>query len=286
MDCERVREEFVERLTGSLDSGRSRAIDEHIAGCAACRAETDRMRELWTELGALTVPAASGASARVERMIDARSRQLSNSGSAAPPRASPLPRAAITAIGLAASLLVGVMLGRGSGGGSGNTAAAPITPGGTPTATSTAAKERYVLLLHGPARNRSTAADAAADSANEQALVAEYSAWAGRLAGEGKLLAGEKLADDPLTMLVSTNQQLFLALKDTAGGNLELNEYEGIVIWSVTNAPVASVARGGAGAVVSGREPGSTRVIARVDQRTIGKPDIADTVAFFSSKQV
>ena len=203
MDCERVREEFVERLTGSLDLDRSRAIDEHIAGCAACRAETDRMRELWTELGALTAPAASGSAARVERMIDARSRQLSNSGSAAPPRASPLPRAAITAIGLAASLLVGVMLGRGSGGGSGNTAAAPITPGGTPTATSTVAKERYVLLLHGPARNRSTAADAAADSANEQALVAEYSAWAGRLAGEGKLLAGEKLADDPLTMLVS-----------------------------------------------------------------------------------
>ena len=82
----------------------------------------------------------------------------------------------------------------------------------------------------------------------------------------------------PLTLLVSTNQQLFLALKDTAGGDLELNDYEGIVAWSVTNAPVASVARGGAGAVVSGREPGTTRVVARVDQRTIGKPDIADTV--------
>ena len=71
------------------------------------------------------------------------------------------------------------------------------------TAMPNQAQERYVLLLHGPARDRSTAASAAADSANEAALVAEYSAWAGRLAGEGKLLAGEKLADDPLAMLAS-----------------------------------------------------------------------------------
>ena len=205
MDCERVREEFVERLTGSLEPDRSRAIDEHIAGCAACRAETDRLREMWTELGALNVVAASGSAARVEQLIDARSRQLGGPTAAATPaqRVSPIPRAAITAIGLAASLLIGVMLGRGSG----DRSATPATPapGGTTMATTTnPTQERYVLLLHGPARNRSTAADAAADSANEQALVAEYSAWAGRLAGEGKLLAGEKLADDPMTMMVST----------------------------------------------------------------------------------
>ena len=198
MDCERVREEFVERLTGTLDGSQSRVIDEHIAGCAACRAETERMRELWTELGAVTVPAASGSAARVERMIDARARQHS-AATTPTQRVSPIPRAAILAIGLAASLLIGVMLGRGST----STPAVPSAPGGTTMAATTDNKERYVLLLHGPARNRATAADAAADSANEAALVAEYAAWAGRLAGEGKLLAGEKLADDPHSMLAA-----------------------------------------------------------------------------------
>jgi hypothetical protein len=194
MDCERVREEFVERLTGSLDQERSRAIDEHISGCAACRAETDRMRELWTELGALNVATASGSAGRVERMIDARTRQAG--AGAVPTRASPVPRVALTAIALAASVLIGVVLGRGSAAPSNGPmrAVSPVTPA--------PAKEKYVLLLHGPARTR-TAADAAADSATERALVAEYSAWAGQLAAQGSLVAGEKLADEPLTMLVA-----------------------------------------------------------------------------------
>jgi hypothetical protein len=196
MDCERVREEFVERLTGSLDRERSKAIDEHIAGCAACRAETDRMRELWTELGALNVATASGSAGRVERMIDARTRQAG--AGAVPTRASPVPRVALTAIALAASVLIGVVLGRGS--------AAPSNGpmrDVSPVASTATSKEKYVLLLHGPARNRGTAADAAADSATERALVAEYSAWAGQLAAQGSLVAGEKLADEPLTMLVA-----------------------------------------------------------------------------------
>jgi hypothetical protein len=197
MDCERVREEFVERLTGRLDENRFKVIDEHLASCAECRSETERMRELWTELGALTVPTANGSAARVERMVDARARELSAANPSSQ-RVSPIPRAAILAIGLAASLLIGVMLGRGST----STPSTPSAPGGTTMAT-TGNTERYVLLLHGPARNRTTAADAAADSANEAALVAEYSAWAGRLAGEGKLLAGEKLADDPHSMLAA-----------------------------------------------------------------------------------
>ena len=196
MDCEHVREEFVDRLTGSIDPDRSKAIDAHIAGCAGCRAETDRMRELWTELGALSVAGASGSASRVERLIDARSRQAD--GSVVPTRARPVPRVALFAIALAASVLVGVMIGRGSG-----AAPAALTTQAGPVATINPAKEKYVLLLHGPARARGTAVQAAADSANERALVAEYAAWAGRLAGEGSLIAGEKLADDPLTMLVA-----------------------------------------------------------------------------------
>ena len=194
MDCERVREEFVERLTGSLDPNRSRAIDEHIAGCAACRAETDRMRELWTELGTLKVATASGSAGRVERMIDAR-RQVD--GTAVSARASEVPRVALTAIALAASVLIGVVLGRASGTASGGSVRDVSPVAATPV------KEKYVLLLHGPARDRNTAATTAADSASERALVAEYGAWAGKLAAQGALVAAEKLADDPLTMLVA-----------------------------------------------------------------------------------
>ena len=60
-----------------------------------------------------------------------------------------------------------------------------------------------MLLLHGPARTTSTPTQAAADSIAEQAIVAEYRAWALRLRDSGALVMAEKLADDPLTMLTA-----------------------------------------------------------------------------------
>ena len=94
-------------------------------------------------------------------------------------------------------LIVGMLIGRLVWSGRQDKATAP-----GPVAGATAPKEKYILLLHGPARARpTTAAEAAADSATERALVAEYAAWAGRLAAQGSLVAGEKLADEPLTML-------------------------------------------------------------------------------------
>ena len=193
MECERVREEFVERLTGSLDAERSRAIDEHLAGCAGCRAETGRMRELWAELGTLRVPVAGGAAARVGRLVEARGR------GSAPPAVSNrtiVPLALISAAALAASLLIGVMIGR--------SAAPQLTVQTPPNAAAASPKERYVLLLHGPARTASaTPTQAAADSVAEQAIVAEYRAWAMRLRDSGALVMAEKLADDPLTMVTA-----------------------------------------------------------------------------------
>lgn len=196
MECERVREEFVERLTGTLDPERSKAIDEHIAGCAECRAETARMREMWTELGSLRVPAAGGAGARVGRLIDARAGQT-NAGTPARSRKSLAPGIAVSALAIAASLFAGVFVGQ-------RTARDRAE---TPTVLAPDApqKERYVLLLHGPARTIATTPEqAAADSATERALVAEYGAWAGQLAAAGSLVMGEKLADDQLTMLTAS----------------------------------------------------------------------------------
>jgi hypothetical protein len=190
MECERVREDFVERLTGSLDAERSKAIDEHLAGCAACRAETVRMREIWNELGALKAPAPSGAAGRVGRLIDARA----GSAQIVPARRALGQRVAISVLALAASLVIGVVIGQRT----------RSEPANTPPTVASAPKERYVLLLHGPARTApASAAQAAADSVAEQAIVAEYRAWAIGLRNSGALVIAEKLADDPLMMLTA-----------------------------------------------------------------------------------
>jgi hypothetical protein len=191
MECERIREEYVERLTGTLSAERSMAVDQHLATCAACRAETERMRELWAELGTLKVAAGSGAAARVGRMIDARS---------GGPEVLEQRRVAFRPLGvlaLAASVLLGVVVGRRSVSPA-ETAAGPSTHLAT-----VPAKEKYVLLLHGPARPPSAGPATAADSAAERAIVDEYRAWAVSLANAGSLVTAEKLADDPLTMLVA-----------------------------------------------------------------------------------
>src|SRR5262245_25591294 len=138
MECERIREEYVERLTGTLSPERSMAIDQHLATCAACRAETERMRELWTELGTLKVAAGSGAAGRVERMIDARGRTPETvRGYRIAFRPGAL--AAISALAVAASVLLGVALGRRS--------TSPVESTSQPSThlASAATKEKYVL---------------------------------------------------------------------------------------------------------------------------------------------
>ena len=209
MECERVREEFVERLTGTLDAERSRAIDDHLAGCSECLSETERMRALWAELGTLRVPAPGGAGDRVGRLIQARA-----TGSTPPAAAdrSLARRVLVSTAALAASLLIGVMIGR--------RPATPTTTQLTPNAAATAPKARYVLLLHGPARTApATATQATADSVAEQAIVSEYRAWAMRLRDSGALVLAEKLADDPLTMLTAAGaMQMPRNTADELGG--------------------------------------------------------------------
>lgn len=201
MECERVREEFVERLTGTLDPSRAAALDQHLAGCAACRAETERMRAIWDELGSLRPAAADRTADRVERLIDARAHRtgIATAGTAAtstPAKPSLIPRAAITTAAIAASLLVGVLVGRRSVESIGGESDAPLA---STAAVATAAKQQYLLLLEGPARPTGTM-PTAADSAAERALVAEYGAWAGELQRSGALVMAEKLADQPVAI--------------------------------------------------------------------------------------
>ena len=192
MECERVREEFVERLTGRLDPSRARELDDHIAGCAACRAETDRLREMWQELGALTPAPATGTAGRVERLIDARARSSGNA------RSSLFPRVALITTAIAASLLVGLLAGRRSATSAPGASEPPIA---TAEPTTTPGKQRYLLLVEGPAHTRpASVSPTAPDSVVEQAIVQEYGAWAGRLAQSGALVMAEKLADSPVAV--------------------------------------------------------------------------------------
>ena len=190
MECEHVREEFIERLTGTLDADRASAIDQHLAGCPACRAETERLTEMWKELGQLHVPAPTGARGRIERLIDARAQ----SGTAAPSRDGRAFRfTRIGSLAVAASLAIGILIGQRS--------TSPSTPTAS-NASASAPKTRYLLLLHGPAQTPpQTAEQSVADSIAGAAIVAEYKAWAMRLRDSGALVTAEKLAANPVTML-------------------------------------------------------------------------------------
>ncbi len=203
MECERVREEFVERLTGRLDASQAREIDEHLAGCAACQVETDRLRSLWEELGSLTpAPTAGHAASRVERLIDARARSGSAGASVANSSVRPsiMPRTAIMSAAIAASLLMGLVLGRRSTMSGAERGDPAVVASASPAPT--AGKQQYLLLLEGPARTRPAGVPpSAADSVAERALVQEYGAWAGALARSGALVMAEKLADDEITIL-------------------------------------------------------------------------------------
>jgi len=93
---------------GILDEDESREVKEHLAGCAACRAEAASFHEVTARLAASAperdLPA--GLEARITRAVDARA-------SVAPFPAAPAPRLrrspwpALTAVAAAAAVLLG-----------------------------------------------------------------------------------------------------------------------------------------------------------------------------------
>jgi len=83
------------------------------------------------------------------------------------------------AAGIALAFLVGGLVGRATAGGPNGAPAPPAAPAG----------EQFLLLLYEDA-----AYDAAGRSTDQ--LVAEYAAWAGQLAAEGRLVAAEKLGEE------------------------------------------------------------------------------------------
>jgi hypothetical protein len=56
MECTNVRDELIEVLYGEAAPDAARRVEEHCAGCAACREELDGLRRLRQDLPAWKVP--------------------------------------------------------------------------------------------------------------------------------------------------------------------------------------------------------------------------------------
>jgi anti-sigma factor RsiW len=48
MKCERVSEKLISYLDGKLDQSERREVEEHLAGCAACRTRAEEFRGVWS----------------------------------------------------------------------------------------------------------------------------------------------------------------------------------------------------------------------------------------------
>ena len=53
MNCERIREQIPEVLAGRLDKAAREKLEEHLEGCAGCRAEVAELNAVWRGLETL-----------------------------------------------------------------------------------------------------------------------------------------------------------------------------------------------------------------------------------------
>jgi anti-sigma factor RsiW len=60
MSCERIQDRFADYLTGDLNEGARREIQDHISSCAACRTEIENLTAIWAKLGVLPQAQPSG----------------------------------------------------------------------------------------------------------------------------------------------------------------------------------------------------------------------------------
>ncbi len=61
MTCDKIQERFADYLTGDLEDAARHEVQDHIALCAACRAELEDLTAVWAKLGVLPEEQPSGA---------------------------------------------------------------------------------------------------------------------------------------------------------------------------------------------------------------------------------
>jgi hypothetical protein len=73
MDCEETRQRAADYLTGELAAVERAVVEQHVAGCAACRADLDEAARVWARLGDIPAEPVDHAAmrARFDGMLDA-----------------------------------------------------------------------------------------------------------------------------------------------------------------------------------------------------------------------
>jgi hypothetical protein len=158
MTCERSVDLIIDALMDSLDDEEKERLEAHLRSCPSCAAEARALRWTWDGLGRLEAPAATAPGAPGRGPL-----------AASGPRTSSIWFRAAAAIAL---LLVG-----GAGG---------FWVRGSPELDGPPVQSEFLFLVRG---------DAPAATVPEETLIREYGAWATALAGDGRLLGGEKLTD-------------------------------------------------------------------------------------------
>lgn len=60
MNCDKIKEQFADYLTGDLAAESQKEILSHIAACPSCREEIESLSAVWTKLGVLPLEQPSG----------------------------------------------------------------------------------------------------------------------------------------------------------------------------------------------------------------------------------
>ncbi len=76
MKCEEVSNELMAYVDGRASTGMRRGIEEHLAGCANCRARAEEFRKIWSALDeAPAIEPSFGFDARLRQRIAAEPRR-------------------------------------------------------------------------------------------------------------------------------------------------------------------------------------------------------------------
>ena len=174
MKCEVAIDLIADSLMDELGARDSEQLQHHLASCSSCAEEAARMRNLWNAMGQLDSATANpAASVEFGRLLERRLRSRWWSHA----------KIAAAVVGL---LAAGAALGR-------------FVPGGEPNEGVAPETAEFMLLIRGNEPNRILP---------EAQLTQEYRAWAEQLAGNGTLVAAEKLVDDEGRWLNAAETQL------------------------------------------------------------------------------
>jgi hypothetical protein len=169
--CRTAREAALAALVTRAELAPEAA--RHVAECAACRAELSDLKHLWQDLGRLPAPTVAIPDAERVWLL---ARSQPEPGRIHMRRTNFI--AALFACLLAGGLTGYVLK-----------PAAPAEP--AQAAAPASAGNMFLLLLHeAPELNQQFTAD------QMTGIVKEYTAWAGRLSSENRLVSAEKLRDD------------------------------------------------------------------------------------------